>query len=46
MSFLDSDNDNLLKLSNPEIDRKIGGLLLPSLSLVEGANDAGKTILA
>lgn len=40
MSFLDSDNENILKLSNPELDRKIGGLPLPSLSLVEGANDS------
>ena len=46
MSLLDSDNENILKLNNPELDRKIGGLPLPSLSLVEGANDAGKTILA
>lgn len=46
MSFLESDNESLLKLSNPELDRKIGGLPLPSLTLIEGANDSGKTIIA
>ncbi|MBN2335515.1 AAA family ATPase [Candidatus Bathyarchaeota archaeon] len=46
MSFLNADDENILKLSNPELDRKIGGLPLPSLSLVEGANDSGKTVLA
>ncbi|MFH1180129.1 MAG: ATPase domain-containing protein, partial [Candidatus Bathyarchaeota archaeon] len=36
---------NILKLNNPELDRKMGGLPLPSLTLVEGANDSGKTII-
>lgn len=39
------DDENILKLNNPELDRKMGGLPLPSLTLVEGANDSGKTII-
>lgn len=39
------DEENILKLNNPELDRKMGGLPLPSLTLVEGANDSGKTII-
>ncbi|MCW4013461.1 MAG: AAA family ATPase [Candidatus Bathyarchaeota archaeon] len=39
------EDDNILKLNNPELDRKMGGLPLPSLTLVEGANDSGKTII-
>jgi len=46
MSFVESDDESLLKLSNPELDRKIGGFPLPSLTLLEGANDSGKTIIA
>jgi len=46
MSFLEPDEESLLKLSNPELDRKIGGLPLPSLTLIEGANDTGKSIIA
>ena len=44
MSLFD-DDANILKLNNPELDRKMGGLPLPSLTLVEGANDSGKTII-
>lgn len=44
MSLFDEDQD-ILKLNNPELDRKMGGLPLPSLTLVEGANDSGKTII-
>jgi len=39
------DDETILKLNNPELDRKMGGLPLPSLTLVEGANDSGKTII-
>ena len=39
------EEENVLKLNNPELDRKMGGLPLPSLTLVEGANDSGKTII-
>ncbi len=39
------EDENILKLNNPELDRKMGGLPLPSLTLVEGANDSGKTII-
>ncbi len=45
MSDLES-GDTLLTFSNPELDRRIGGLPLPSLVLMEGANDSGKTIFA
>ena len=39
------EEENVLKLNNPELDRKMGGLPLPSLTLVEGANDSGKTFI-
>lgn len=39
MSFLNQEDENILKLNNPELDRKIGGLPLPSLTLIEGTND-------
>ncbi len=39
------EDENILKLNNPELDRKMGGLPLPSFTLVEGANDSGKTII-
>ena len=39
------EDENVLKLNNPELDRKMGGLPLPSFTLVEGANDSGKTII-
>ena len=35
-----------LKFGNAELDRRIGGIPMPSLSLIEGANDSGKTALA
>ncbi len=35
----------LLKFENPELDKRIGGLPLPSLTLVEGPNDSGKSVL-
>jgi len=46
MSFLNNEDDNILKLNNPELDRKMGGLPLPSLTIIEGANDSGKSVLA
>jgi flagellar protein FlaH len=39
-------DERLLKFENPELDRRIGGLPLPSLTLIEGPNDAGKSVLA
>jgi flagellar protein FlaH len=38
------DSADMLTFANPELDRRIGGLPLPSLTLMEGANDSGKTI--
>jgi flagellar protein FlaH len=35
--------EELLKLGNAELDRRLGGVPRQSLSLVEGANDSGKT---
>jgi flagellar protein FlaH len=35
-----------LKFGNAELDRRIGGIPMPSLSLIEGANDSGKTTFA
>lgn len=43
MSF--GEEENTLKLNNPELDRKLGGLPLPSFTLVEGPNDSGKTVI-
>ena len=38
---------NILKTYNPELDRKLGGgLRLPTLTLIEGPNDSGKSVLA
>jgi len=45
MSDLES-SDTILTFANPELDRRIGGLPLPSLTLMEGSNDSGKTIFA
>lgn len=38
-------NEDILFFSNPQLDRKIGGIPIPSLTLIEGANDSGKTIV-
>jgi flagellar protein FlaH len=46
MSFLNAEDDNILKLNNPKLDRKMGGLPLPSLTIIEEANDSGKSVLA
>jgi archaeal flagellar protein FlaH len=35
--------EELLKFGNAELDRRLGGVPRQSLSLVEGANDSGKT---
>lgn len=35
----------LLKLSNPELDKVMGGIPLPSLTIIEGPNDSGKSVL-
>jgi len=37
--------NSVLKFENPELDRRIGGLPIPSLTLIEGPNDSGKSIL-
>jgi len=36
---------NTLKFGIPELDRKIGGIPIPSLTLVEGPNNSGKSVL-
>jgi len=50
MSFdnidIHSEQENLLTFGNPELDRRIGGLPIPSLNLIEGPNDSGKTIIS
>jgi flagellar protein FlaH len=46
MTYLDEAKENIMKFSNPELDRRIGGLPLPSLTLIEGPNDSGKSILS
>lgn len=36
---------SLLRMMNEELDRRIGGIALPSLILIEGPNDSGKSAL-
>ncbi|MHC1586458.1 MAG: ATPase domain-containing protein [Candidatus Hecatellaceae archaeon] len=40
------EEERLLKFENPELDRKVGGLPIPSLTLIEGPNNSGKSVLA
>ncbi len=35
-----------IKLGNPALDKRIGGIPTPTLCLLEGANDTGKSIIA
>lgn len=35
----------VLKFNNAELDRRTGGIPLPSLTLVEGPNDSGKSVI-
>ncbi len=35
----------VLKTLNDELDRRIGGIILPALIIVEGPNDSGKSVL-
>ncbi len=35
----------VLKLQNEELDRRIGGIALPALIVIEGPNDSGKSVL-
>ena len=37
--------EKVLKFGNAELDRRLGGIPLPSLTLVEGPNDSGKSVL-
>jgi flagellar protein FlaH len=36
----------ILKFGNPELDHQIGGIPIPTLLLIEGPNDSGKSVLA
>lgn len=36
----------VLKLQNEELDRRIGGISLPALIVIEGPNDSGKSVLS
>lgn len=37
---------HVLKLGNEELDRRIGGIALPALIVIEGPNDSGKSVLS
>ncbi len=37
--------EKILKFNNPELDRRIGGIPLPSLTLIEGPNNSGKSVI-
>ena len=41
----EGEKERVLKFENPELDRKIGGIPIPSLTLIEGPNDSGKSVL-
>jgi flagellar protein FlaH len=45
MAVNDTD-PNILTFNNPELDRRIGGLPVPCMMLMEGANDSGKTVIS
>ena len=40
-----SESRHLLKTGNTELDRKIGGIPIPTLCLIEGENSSGKSVL-
>jgi len=44
--IVQEEEEDVLNFDNPELDRRIGGLPLPSLNLIEGTNDSGKSVLA
>ena len=41
-----SAENRVLSTLNSELDRKIGGIKLPFLAIIEGPNDSGKSVLA
>ena len=43
---LSSMEERLVKFGNPELDKRLGGIPIPSLNLIEGPNDSGKSILS
>ena len=45
MSFSGLADSKIIKFENAELDRKIGGIPIPSLTLIEGPNDSGKSVL-
>ena len=42
---IEEENRNVLKTGNTELDRRIGGIPIPSLTLLEGNNDSGKSVM-
>jgi flagellar protein FlaH len=40
------EKEDFLSFSNPALDRKLGGLPVPTMTLIEGTNDSGKSVLA
>ncbi len=43
---LADDVPSIIKFANPALDREIGGMPVPSLTLIEGPNDAGKSVVS
>lgn len=37
---------SVISFANPALDRSIGGIPIPSLTLIEGTNDSGKSVLS
>ncbi|MEM2003456.1 MAG: ATPase domain-containing protein [Nitrososphaerota archaeon] len=42
---MEESEHKLLKTLNDELDRRIGGIILPALVIIEGPNDSGKSVL-
>ncbi len=45
MSEQGDDVGNVIKLNHFELDRRIGGFPMPTLTVIEGMNDTGKSVL-
>jgi len=39
-------DSKVIKFENAELDRRVGGIPFPSLTLIEGPNDSGKSVLS
>jgi len=42
----EAERERILKFNSVELDRRLGGIPIPSLNLFEGVNDSGKSVMA